>query len=218
MIGSLPKGARGVDLNNPLIANTAQQFAAKGFQFVMRYIRRSQAHSYDISEYERDVILGAGLGLGIVQHVAPPGWAPTSDLGVTYGQVALLELTRAGIPVGVSVALDLEGVGAGVPAANVIKFCNNWYDQVRTAGYQPLLYVGDSPGLSAHDLYYRLKFRGYWGAYNLNSDAIPEVRGLQMRQAVAHPSDWIPGFNEQNMDVDIVGVDALGGTPSFLLP
>jgi hypothetical protein len=218
MIGTLPKGTRGIDLNNPLIAKTAQQFAAKGFKFVMRYIRRSQAHSYDISEYERDVILGAGMGLGIVQHVAPPGWTPTGDLGVRYGQVALLELERAKIPLGVSVALDLEGVAKGAPADGVVKFCNNWFDQVRTVGYQPLLYVGDSPGLSAHDLYAKLKFRAYWGAYNLNSDAVPEVRGLQMRQGVAKESDWIPGFNSQNMDIDVVGVDALGGTPFFLLP
>lgn len=217
-VDSLPTGSRGIDCNTVLSLSSARAFAAKGFQFAVRYVRRSQPHDFDITMHERDTILSVGMGLMIVQHVAPPGWVPTSELGTSYGAVAVMECAKAGIPSGVSTWLDLEGVRPGLDHEQTIQFCNNWYDQVRGAGLQPGLYVGDAPGLTAKELYARLKFRNYWGAYNLNSDEIPMVRGLQMRQHVAKEADFVPGFNSQNLDTDTIFVDALGNTPSVLVP
>jgi hypothetical protein len=217
-VGSLPDGSRGIDVNSPITVATAALFVAKGYTFVVRYVRRSQAHTYDLTQKERDIILGNGMGLMVVQHVAPPGWVPAPDIGSLYGAVAAAEARKAGILAKTHCWLDLEGVKPGVPAEQVVQFCNRWHDEVWGAGYQPGLYVGDAPGLSAVDLYKRLKFRSYWGAYNLNADNVPVTRGLQMRQKVAHPSDWVEGFNSQNMDCDVIHVDALGGTPSVLLP
>lgn len=217
-IGTLPDGTRGVDVNNPLTEATAAQFFTKGFRFAVRYVRRSQAHAYDISKDERDIILGAGMGLMIVQHVAAPGWTPTQQLGHDYGQIVAEECDKVGIPSGVSTWLDMEGVKDGIDHSAVIDYCNAWHDQVIIPGLIPGTYVGDQPGLTATEFFKSLKCAAFWGAYNLNSDNIPITRGLQMRQTVAHPSDWIPGFNSQNMDVDIIHVDALGGTPFLLLP
>jgi hypothetical protein len=125
----------------------------------------------------------------VVQHVAMPGWHPTGSLGASYGAIAAEESRMVGVPQGVAVWCDLEGVarrdehGDRTDPRDVISFCNEWHDAVKLAGYDPGLYVGDSCILNAHQLYYNLKFRRYWSAYNLNRDQFPEVRGVCMWQA-----------------------------------
>jgi hypothetical protein len=39
-----------------------------------------------------------------------------------------------------------------------------------------------------------------------------------MRQKVAKPADLVPGFTNQNMDADVISADALGGTPTLVVP
>ena len=51
----------------------ARALLAAGYRFVVRYVRRTARHRYDITAEEADVILSAGLGLMLVQHVAPDG-------------------------------------------------------------------------------------------------------------------------------------------------
>ena len=213
---TLPDGSRGFDANRPISAADAAAFVAKGFTFAIRYVRRQQEHDYDLSVSERDAVLGAGLGLMIVQHVAPDGWVPTGADGTLYGGTAVDALGKLGIPANVSVWLDLEGVKDGTPHQDVIDFCNNWFDVVDAIGYTPGLYVGFGCGLTPDELYHALKFAHMWSAYNLDADQFPAVRGVQMRQSVAKASDLIPGFTNQNMDVDRIGPDALGGTPTLL--
>lgn len=213
-ITTLPDGARGIDVNGPINAISATRFVDKGFTFACRYVRRAAPHDYDLSITERDTILHAGLGLMIVQHVAAPGWDPTLELGHSYGAVARLECIKAGILPGTHVWCDLEGVGARASTDDVVEYCNAWHDELWNDGYQPGLYFGDACGLSAHDLYTRLKFRSYWSAYNANLDTYPIVRGAQMYQHAAKAEDLIPGYTNQNMDVDVIRADALGGSPS----
>lgn len=217
-VGTLPDGARGFDANSKITADAARALRAHGYAFAVRYVRRSAVHSYDLSKAEVDTILGAGLGLMIVQHVAPEDWVPTPTMGDLYGHIAAQETLKLGIPAGVTVWCDLEGVKSGTPHADVIGFCNAWYAAVKAAGFDPGLYVGFGAGLTAEELYRTLHFKRYWGAYNLNADGVPAVRGLQMRQLVAKASDLIPGFTNQNLDVDVIKADALGGTPAVLLP
>lgn len=217
-VGTLADGARGLDANRPLSAADAAAFRAKGFQFVVRYVRRSQAHDYDLSPAETARILGAGLGLMVVQHVAPEGWSPTADDGALYGNTAGREALIAGYRSGATLWCDLEGVAKSTAQGDVIDFCNEWSDAVKALGFVPGLYVGDSCGLSAGLLYHALKYSAYWSAYNLNGDQHPVVRGVQMKQSAAKHEDFIPGFTNQNMDVDVICGDALGGTPSLLLP
>jgi hypothetical protein len=89
---------------------------------------------------------------------------------------------------------------------------------VELAGFRPGLYVGYGARLTADQLYWKLRFDSYWSAYNLNADHVPAVRGVQMRQHAASLEDLIIGFTNQTMDVDTIHADALGGTPTLLLP
>lgn len=214
--GTLADGARGFDANQPITAAAAAAFVAHGYQFAVRYVKRRQQHDYDLSHAERDVILGAGLGLMIVQHVAPDGWVPTPDDGAGYGAIAASECQALGLPGGFSVWCDLEGVHAETPSHDVITFCNNWFEAVNAAGYRPSLYVGWHAGLTPDELYHKLSFDAYWSAYNLDAGEFPAVRGVQMRQSAAKAADLIPGFTNQTLDVDVIHADALGGTPTLL--
>ena len=45
IIGTLPDGARGVDVNQTVTADDAQAFATAGYTFIVRYVRRSQPHT-----------------------------------------------------------------------------------------------------------------------------------------------------------------------------
>ena len=217
-VGSLPDGSRGFDANLRVSRTAAAAFVEHGYSFAVRYVRRHQPHNYDLSSGEVITLLEAGLALMIVQHVAPEGWSPNADDGALYGNTAGRESHMVGIPSGVTVWCDLEGVKPGTPHEDVIGFCNAWYDEVWKAGYLPGLYVGWRPGLTAIELYRRLKFRRYWAGYNLNADQVPAVRGVQLRQSAAKASDLVPGFTNQNMDVNVIHADALGGTPTLLLP
>ena len=209
---------RGVDCNAPISRAAAALFAAKGFTFAIRYVRRANANSYDLTTGEVLGILAAGLGLMVVQHVDGPGWEPSAALGTQYGSTAAAECRRVGIPAGVTVWCDLEGVDTSCGHAAVIGYCNAWYDAVAAAAYVPGLYVGDCCILTPAELHDALRFEHYWSAYNLNSDAAPAVRGVCMRQHPAKAVDLVPGFTNQNCDVDVICGDALGGSPALLLP
>jgi hypothetical protein len=225
-IGSLGMGSRGLDCNQPLttadLENIRRWNAKRGdalqYRFAIRYIRRTTQHDYDVSCSEISRIFTAGLGLMLVQHVAPEGWRPSSQLGAEYGATAASEALSVLYPAGATLWCDLEGVAAKVPAADVIAYCNAWYDAVVGAGYLPGLYVGDSCGLNASDLYYKLKFTLYWSAYNLNRDNYPVVRGVAMRQlAYPKPADRVTGLDFQ-YDEDLIIGDAKNSFPVLALP
>jgi hypothetical protein len=210
-------GLRGFDVDSVVTAAAAAAFYERGYRFCVRYVRRTRAHADDLSAKEARNILQSGLGLMLVQHVAPEGWSPTGRVGATYGNVAAREAARIGVPPGVMVWCDLEGVAADTRAPDVIEFCNRWHANVAGAGYVPGLYVGFGAGLSADQLYRSLRFTHYWGAYNLNADQAPSVRGLQMRQRVRAAGDVVPGF-DMAFQVDAVRTDSLGGRPTLLAP
>jgi hypothetical protein len=187
------------------------------YRFAMRYVRRTGYHDFDLSAAEVDDILGVGLGLGVVQHVAPPRWTPTAELGTIYGAVAANECSMIGLPAGTIVSLDLEEVESTVLPKDVIDFCNNWWEAVNVATFDPMLYVGYRPGLNRNQLFQNLRFKRYWAAYNLNLDMYPATRGVQLRQLSARHLDRFVGVEtEESFDMDRVLVDALGGTPQFL--
>jgi len=153
----------------------------------------------------------------IVQHVAAPGWSPTKALGQSYGAVAASEAKTIGYPMGATLWCDLEGVSGSASPSEVIDFCNAWYDAAGQAGYYPGLYVGDSCGLTATELYRKLSFKAYWSAYNLNRDNIPAVRGVCMRQKPYPPRERRIDCPFE-YDEDFIAADSLGGTPTLALP
>lgn len=217
-IGSLPAGTRGFDCNTTVGISIARKFVAAGFRFAVRYVRREQRHDFDITAGELAGLLEAGLGVMLVQHVAPPAWMPYAGLGHVYGTRAAEEAQLVGYPAGAVLWCDLEGVSARAEASDVIGYCNSWWRAVESAGYDPGLYVGDGPGLTGRELYHRLRFARYWAAYNLNRDQYPVVRGVQMQQRPYPGVDArVPGVPFQ-YDVDTIMRDARDSTPALLLP
>ena len=216
-VQSAPAGVKGFDANTPISAAAAQAFYEKGYRFCVRYVGRVQMASYDLTAAEAKVILQSGLALMVVQHVLNPGWSPTAELGAQYGSNAARFSKQIGIPPGVSVWCDLESVAESTAAADVIAYCNSWYDQVAEAGYVPGLYVGYGPGLTAQQLYEDLKFKAFWGAYNVNSDQVPSRRGWQLKQSEG-TGGTIAGISTESYDDDHTLTDALGGAVSWLAP
>jgi hypothetical protein len=209
---------RGFDANERIGPKTAAAFHKHGYRFCLRYIRRDPVNDHDLSPEEANVILQAGLALMPVQHVqSEKSWIPTPKKGTQFGKTGAGDAERIGVPPGVTVWCDLEGVKVGTPAEQVIEYCNNWHAAVAAAGYVPGLYVGFRAGMSAKQLFHDLRFTHYWGAFNLNSDEVPVVRGLQMKQKVAKPADKVPG-SDVKFQVDVIRTDALGGRPALLAP
>lgn len=145
-----------------------------------------------------------------VQHVAGAPWKPTKEKGTTYGTRAVEHARAIGLPAGVNVFLDLEGVSSAVSAEVVIDYCNAWFKEVANAGYVPGIYVGANCGLTADQLYWRLRTQHYWKS---GSDVppIPE-RGYCMVQRIM-PGDVVGGVE---IDRNVTRADAFGNTPLWL--
>lgn len=214
-VQSAPQGAKGFDANTPISAAAAHQFLARGYRFCVRYVGRLTQNTYDLTYAEAQDIVSAGLALMVVQHVkSEDGWTPDGPLGTTYGTNAAAFAAQAGVPPGVNVWLDLEGVAPGTPAADVIAYCRNWHDRVADAGYVPGIYVGWHPGLSAQQLY-ALPFQHYWGAYNVNADQAPAC-GWCLKQAPASGGN-IAGIRPDSYDDDVARTDQKGRNVQWLV-
>jgi hypothetical protein len=143
----------GFDTDTVLDGTSANAFAAAGFHFAIRYLTRDAPEaSSDLTWEEATDILAAGLALMAVQHVAPAGWVPSAELGSEQGKWAAVNAASVGIPSGVSVWLDLEGVADGTAPEAVTAYCDCWYEAVSGAGYLPGLYVGAEAGLDGDQL------------------------------------------------------------------
>lgn len=215
-VSAAAPGAKGFDANVTITPDVARAFAQAGYQFCIRYVGRTQMATHDLTAAEASDILDAGLALMVVQHVLEPGWEPTGDLGDQYGTNAGRFSKQVGLPAGVNVWCDLEGVSGDAPAQNVIDYCNQWYAQVQEAGYVPGLYVGYGAGLSAQQLYQKLRFQHYWRAYNLNDDQVPAGRGVQLTQKTGKGT--VGGLTTEVYDDDFTQTDALGGNAVWLVP
>ena len=215
-IFTAPDGVRGFDTAETVTPNAAKGFRRAGYTFCVRYVRRDKPHASALSVREATSLLNVGIGLMLVQYVeSDTAWNPSAIKGTTNGTVAASEAAKLGVPWGVTVWCDLEGVKPGTPAQKVIDYCNRWHAAVSSAGYVPGVYVGYRAGLSPTQLYRALRFTHYWGAYNLNTDRYPAVRGIQMKQLRATQRDWVSdsGIDYQ---VDRIRADALGGRPTLL--
>ncbi len=187
----------------------------RGYTFAIRYVRRAIPHDGDLTADEAQLILDGGLALMAVQYVeSESAWTPSGDKGASNGTTGAQYARSIGLPAGINLWCDLEGVGGNVPAAEVDAYCRAWYAAVAEAGYVPGLYVGWSPGLSPLQLW-RLPFQHYWRSYNLNDDQVPATRGTQLRQK---SQSVLPGLDPSTFDEDVVTGDALGGVPVWLAP
>jgi len=204
-------GLSGFDTDTVLTSTTAQQFANEGYVFCARYLSlgNTQAEG-DLSYSEAADILAAGLCLTAVQHVMAEGWHPNAALGVQFGQNAASNAASVGLPQGMNIWCDLEGIAEGVPATSVIDYCQAWYNAVNAAGYVPGLYVGANAILNGEQLYEDLSFAHYWKS--LSSVPMVAVRGYQLIQG--HTTT----VNGVGIDTDTTQTDNLGGNVLWLAP
>src|SRR5271170_7217158 len=102
----------GCDVTAPLNVISAKQYLNKGYKFVVRYIGRGDGSKtfVDLTQEEGQAIVDAGLGLCVVQHPLAEGWSPSAALGQRFGAAAASLAGGAGLPVGATIWLDLEGV------------------------------------------------------------------------------------------------------------
>jgi hypothetical protein len=187
----------------------AQQFVSQGYAFCVRYLSRTQGQAPgDLSAAEANAILGAGLALMAVQHVRAPGWSPTAALGQQDGANAGFNAGEIGIPAGVNIWCDLEGVNAASVAPDVIGYCNAWFDAVAAAGFVPGLYVGANCILDGQQIY-DLKYQHYWKS--LSRVPVLPARGYQLVQTgVTDPVNGI------GIDQDVAQTDSAGGQAIWL--
>ncbi|MFN6251918.1 MAG: glycoside hydrolase domain-containing protein [Acetobacteraceae bacterium] len=195
---TLVPGAMGFDCDSVLTANTAASFKANGFSFAIRYLSRTApGHGGDLSANEAKAILSAGLGLMAVQHVAPAGWIPSESLGTQYGEAAAANAEAAGLPTGICLWLDLEGVASSVPASATTSYCQAWFKAVSQAGYLPGLYVGANCGLNGQQLG-RLNCAFYWRSGSL----VPDLKGAAYCMAQKISVDYL--IAEVPYDLNVV--------------
>ncbi|MDB5135461.1 MAG: hypothetical protein JWP37_2064 [Mucilaginibacter sp.] len=202
-------GLSGFDVNSILSATGAQNLKNAGYDFCVRYVPRTAALAAgNLTNAEALNILNAGLALMAVQHVAIEGWVPDENLGAAYGSYAATYASEVvGLPRGMNIWCDLEGVAPGTDAADVIAYCQAWYDAVNAAGYVPGIYVGWDTMLTSQQLYSDLPFQHYWRAYNGPGVA---TRGFQVLQTTEKTVSGI------TIDPDTTQNDNLGGTALWL--
>src|SRR3954468_4732570 len=211
-----PDGVRGFDTAERVTPSAAAAFRRAGYRFCVRYVRRDKPHASALSASEARSLLNVGIGLMLVQYVeSDTSWIPTATKGTKNGRVAAAEAEMLGVPWGVTIWCDLEGVAPGTSSQKVIDYCNRWHSAVTGAGYVAGLYVGYHAGLTATQLYRALRFTHYWSAYNLDADQFPAVRGVQMRQAIRSRAEAVTAATV-DYPVDSIRADKLGGPPTLL--
>jgi len=197
------QSALGFDTDTVIDAAQVVAFAGLGYVFCLRYLSlQATTQKGDLSTAEAQTIITNGLGLMPVQHVPYPGWFPDATLGASYGANAVAQATVIGVPPQVNIWMDLEGVNISAASADVIAYCENWFDAVNSAGYLPGIYVGANCGLNATQLG-DLPFQHYWKSLS-NVPPIPN-RGYQMVQTAS------PAINGIDIDIDNASTDQLGG-------
>ena len=212
-VKSAPPGALGFDTDTVLSASTAAAFVADGAVFAVRYLSRTTPEAAgDLSAAEAKDILAAGLALMAVQHVSQSGWTPNQSLGTQYGNAAAANAQQVGLPTGVVLWLDLEGVASGTDANAITDYCNAWFASVSAAGYLPGTYIGANCGLTGDQIYYGLLCEYYWQSGS-RVPAVP-VRGYCMVQTISQ--SYV--FDGVAYDQNTIQADSPGDTPIWLAP
>lgn len=210
---SAPQGSKWFDCDTPLSASAAAAFARAKFLVVGRYIGRTPGIAAgDLSAAEVSRVLGAGLGVVMIQHVEAAGWTPSGAVGDLFGGAAAHNADLIGAPSGATIFLDLESINLRTPAAVVASYVNRWAARVSGAGFTPGLYVGVSCGLTPEQLFEDLDLSCYWHS---GSRSAPEVatRGCVARQTIGGATLAGVAYDSSTADPDL-----LGGTLSYWPP
>lgn len=204
--------SRGFDTDTEITADAAAAFVAAGFRWCARYVSRAAPEQGDLTKEEVNTILAAGLALIVVQHAPPANWSASNSNGLLWGRAALRNVQLLGLPIGLSLFKDHEGVNlSAADATEIAGHINNWSQPLRQAGYSPGLYVGFDAGLDAAQLYYRLTLNCYW--QSASQVPAPEVRGYCIHQ-INGAGGEIGGVT---YDLDMLDADAKGDLPYWLV-
>jgi len=203
-------GIIGFDTTDRLNPATAKQYYNKGYRFCVRYIARDGKSKYDdLIETEAQAIVNSGMALMAVQHPLAEGWVPTEMMGRSFGSGAAKFAGDAGLPLGVTVWLDLEGVKAGTADIAVIDYCNAWFAEVAAVGYTTGVYIGASPGITPDQMYWNLKTKSYWKGGSSAKSGVPDDiphRGYQLIQHIQNPG------KPNEFDSNVTKIDSFGSS------
>jgi hypothetical protein len=179
---------------------------AAGIKGVWRYLE-------DLTPGEVAAILGSGLKLFFVNHSRLPGWIPSAGDGAMDAARDVLNLKKLGIPKGVHVAFDLEGVGGGITSVSLVEaHVISWSRGVQSSSNLAALYVGEGALLTSRQLF-ALPPTLYWASCSLIVDvagnaAVPECDWSVLQ---GRPFDVIIGGVK--VDFDVVFADNRGRVP-----
>jgi Domain of unknown function (DUF1906) len=212
VVRDCPAGAKGIDCITRLTATTAAAIRASGVTFAMRYLPLAgNPLGWDLTLEERDIILGAGLGLGAVQHVRKAGlWTPSTRIGMLDGAAAVANALAAGLMPGMTLHYDMEGPIMTATWEDVIDYDRAWTRPVVAAGFVAGGYFGYGlPGPTASRLW-DLSVTRYWKS---GSDIVaPANCGWALEQLLPF-NQTLAGVP---VDYDECKGDALGRFPGML--
>ena len=198
-----------IDTSQKLSGSECKALKAAGVGTVWRYVFFSMPRPGDIDEGERDLILGAGLTLCLVQHVRMPGWIASKATGLNDGLAAISNAQRAGYQgAGLSLALDMEGVGTGDANAHAEAWC----EVVSQNGYAPVVYVGFDSQLTGQQLDVLTGSPAFWCDYAPFSARPAPARGYSLHQ---HAQSVLAGVGvDENTVIHDGAIVGLSGGPA----
>jgi hypothetical protein len=203
IVAPAPLFVRGVDTIAELDAVRCQALVSAGMTFAIRYLG-------SLTTAERDIILGSGLWLSVVTYGRTSWDGLGQVMGEEDGQTDLAHLKTAGIPLGTTVWIDLEGAPEQVATA-LIAWLNARSLVLKTAGYDVGLYVGAGAGLSAAQLFALPYIDRYWRSL---SNVPTPSSGYCLLQL--YPDDQIVGGTQ--VDVNVTQTDWQGRRALFVRP
>jgi len=216
-VAALGHACFGVDTIAVMTAPNAKALRASNYQgkpidFIVRYVSLGAEGGWDIEAAEIDTILSEGLALLLVQHVREPNWVPSTARGASDGAQAAKNALAIGYATTCTIAVDVEGIAPGTPAAVVTDYINAWSAAIVAAGYQAMVYVGYAAVLTPAQLYNDLpNVHAYWSDFGKRQVA---VRGFCLKQLAEDVT--LPGTNFE-VDPDEMMADALGGFPTWMV-
>jgi len=158
-------GQCGVDTSSKLTAVTASRIAdsqilGRACKFVARYVFFGPPRPQDIDIVEAGLIVGAGLGLILVQHPRlPEDNILTPALGVADATWAVKNAIAAGCDPSVMqpldgkppwLVVDMEGVRD--PGPQSFGYAQSWMQYVSDRGFRAASYIGYDSGLTTAGL------------------------------------------------------------------
>jgi hypothetical protein len=116
-------------------------------------------YAENLTAAELTSIVASGYQLIPVGESRPNGYVPTAADGSADAARVVAIIRALGIPAGVTVGCDLEGMGGG--AQDTIEYANAQAAIIQSAGDGPMAYVGAGVPLTSAQLY-QLKDTLYW--------------------------------------------------------